>query len=69
MKKKEPEEKPPKKVKKEEPEEKPPKKEERKKAATPLKIPCKCGGEIVVETDERPAKIECPKCGRKGTLK
>jgi DNA-directed RNA polymerase subunit RPC12/RpoP len=62
----EPEEMPPKKVKKEE---KPPKKEEKKKAATPLKIPCKCGGEIVVETDERPAKIECPKCGRKGTLK
>jgi len=28
-----------------------------------------CGGAITVETKKRPLKIECPSCGKKGTLK
>jgi predicted RNA-binding Zn-ribbon protein involved in translation (DUF1610 family) len=32
-------------------------------------IDCPCGGKIPVPSSKRPIKIECPKCGRKGTLK
>jgi molecular chaperone DnaK len=35
----------------------------------PVKIKCKCGGEIVVKTSKRPVKIKCPECGKTGTLK
>ena len=39
------------------------------KMSKPLKIKCKCGGEIVVKSSKRPIKIKCPSCGRTGTLK
>lgn len=32
-------------------------------------IRCKCGGEIPIYTRKRPARFECPECGRTGTLK
>jgi len=35
----------------------------------PVKIPCSCGNIIVVDSPERPVRIECTKCGKKGTLK
>ena len=44
-------------------------KEGKKGKAKPLKIRCKCGGEIVVKTSKRPVKIQCPNCGKTGTLK
>jgi DNA-directed RNA polymerase subunit RPC12/RpoP len=45
---------------------KPPKEEEDEKQL----IDCPaCGGEIEVPSKKRPIKIECPKCGKKGTLK
>ena len=38
--------------------------------ADPMMIPCvRCGYKIKVATSKRPIKIECPKCGKKGTLK
>jgi molecular chaperone DnaK len=48
-----------------------PKKEKRKGKGKgkPKTIRCKCGGEIVVKSSKRPIKIECPECGRTGTLK
>lgn len=39
------------------------------KRAKPMEIPCKCGGTIVVKSNKRPINIECPECGRTGTLK
>jgi molecular chaperone DnaK len=39
------------------------------KKGKPLKIRCKCGGEIVVKSSKRPIKIKCPECGKTGTLK
>ena len=44
-------------------------KEGKKGKFKPLKIKCKCGGEIVVKTSKRPVKIKCPNCGKTGTLK
>ncbi len=35
----------------------------------PIKIKCKCGASIKVKSTKRPLTIECPKCGRKGTIK
>ncbi len=35
----------------------------------PIVIPCKCGGEILVETPLRPTRVKCPSCGKGGTLK
>ena len=32
-------------------------------------IPCKCGNVIKVMSSKRPIRINCPKCGRGGTLK
>jgi len=34
----------------------------------PLSITCKCGGLITVDSPERPIDIQCPECGRKGTV-
>jgi molecular chaperone DnaK len=39
------------------------------KKGKPLKIRCKCGGEIIVKSSKRPIKIRCPECGKTGTLK
>jgi predicted RNA-binding Zn-ribbon protein involved in translation (DUF1610 family) len=39
------------------------------KKVKPLKIRCKCGGQIIVKTSKRPIKIKCPECGKTGTLK
>jgi hypothetical protein len=44
-----------------------PKKE--KTMGKPKTITCKCGGKIVIKSSKRPIKIECPECGRTGTLK
>jgi molecular chaperone DnaK len=35
----------------------------------PMKIRCKCGGQIIVKSSKRPLKIKCPECGKTGTLK
>jgi molecular chaperone DnaK len=51
------------------PEERPKEKPSGAKKGKPLKIKCKCGGEIVVKSSKRPIKIKCPSCGRTGTLK
>jgi len=62
-----------KKVKKEAPPPPPPKPKKKEKPADedykPLTIPCSCGGKIIVSSPERPIKIQCPDCGKKGTLK
>jgi molecular chaperone DnaK len=39
------------------------------KKGKPLKIRCKCGGQIIVKSSKRPIKIKCPECGKTGTLK
>ena len=46
-----------------------PEKHKEIKKGKPLKIKCKCGGEIIIKTSKRPIKIKCPKCGKTGTLK
>jgi molecular chaperone DnaK len=46
------------------------KKEKKKEEDEEQTIDCPaCGGAITVETKKRPLKIECPSCGKKGTLK
>jgi predicted RNA-binding Zn-ribbon protein involved in translation (DUF1610 family) len=46
------------------------KKEKKKEADEEQTIDCPaCGGDITVTTKKRPLKIECPSCGKKGTLK
>lgn len=58
---------PPKKEEKKRPPKKPPAKEGKPRKS--MKIKCKCGGTILVKSSKRPINIECPKCGKKGTLK
>ena len=66
----EPEEEPkPKKEKAKDKDREKPGKEKPLKKGKPLKIKCKCGGEIVVKSSKRPIKIECPKCGKTGMLR
>ena len=45
--------------------------EEEAKPKKPIKhIKCpKCKGKVPIYTKKRPVKIECPECGKKGTLK
>jgi len=44
--------------------------EEEEKPGKPFMVPCvRCGYKIKVSSTKRPLKIECPKCGKKGTLK
>jgi hypothetical protein len=44
--------------------------EEEEGPPTPRKVvPCKCGHQIPIFTDDRPVRFECPSCGRTGTLK
>ena len=45
------------------------KKEIKEKPKKPFKIKCKCGETIIIKSSKRPIKIECPSCGRKGTIK
>jgi hypothetical protein len=45
------------------------KKEYEGKPKKPMKIKCKCGESITIKSSKRPIKIECPSCGRKGTIK
>jgi molecular chaperone DnaK len=55
------------------PSEKPEKKKEKEKEKPPVKkIKCpdkSCDGEIKISSSKRPLDIECPECGKKGTLK
>jgi molecular chaperone DnaK len=49
---------------------KPSDKKEDKPPAKSIKCPNKeCDGKIKITSDKRPLAIECPKCGKKGTLK
>jgi len=44
--------------------------DEEEEEGPPMMIPCvRCGYKIKVTSRKRPLKIECPKCGKKGTLK
>jgi len=40
----------------------------RKKPIKKIKCP-KCKGKIPVFTNKRPITVECPQCGKRGTLK
>jgi len=47
----------------------PPRKEQ-KKSDKPMDIPCpRCKTKITIKTKKRPYQLECPKCGKRGTLK